>query len=227
MVDRRARFRRILLWVLAVVVPIVLVPGVSSLSVGFFARRGAALLSSVASRVAAAPLARASMFEPAPADVVLAAVSDVDSEPRQSAALVAERRQRTAPRDNGIAARRGARRIHVGPDLVRRAIPASGRPAASWTDRGADHPAGMMIASPGALAGTIQSGDIVFEAEGRSLASFEQLVAIVGQAYQKRAKIVSGRLWRRGEAWTITVEPGWIAAGGPKGALINTTAGGP
>jgi S1-C subfamily serine protease len=152
------------------------------------------------------------MFEPAPADVdVLAAVSDIDSEPRQSAALVAERRQRTAPRDNGIAARRGARRIHVGPDLVRRAIPASGRPAASWTDRGADHPAGMMIASPGALAGTIQPGDIVFEAEGRSLASFEQLVAIVGQAYQKRAKIVSGRLWRRGEAWTITVEPGWMA----------------
>jgi S1-C subfamily serine protease len=212
MVGRRARIRSVLARALAVVVPIVLVCGLSSLSVGFFARRGAAMLWSLASRLPESSLATASMLETAPADLdVLATVSDVAAVPRQSAVVVAEQRRRSVPHKDGIAARRGVHRIHVGPDMVRRALPVAARPVASWTDRGQDRPAGMMISSPGALAGTIQVGDILFEAEGRPFASFEHLVAIVGQAYQRRAKIVSGRLWRRGEVWTITVEPGWIA----------------
>jgi hypothetical protein len=200
MVGTRARFARLLVRALVVVVPIVVVPALASLSVGFLARRGAAVLLSLGSRVPAAT----------PPELELATLSDVAPAPRESAVVaVAEVRQRSGPRKDGAPGRRGARRIYVGPDLIRRAVPVSGRPAASWTNRGDDRPAGMLISNPGALAGTIQAGDIVFEAEGRSLESFEQLVAIVGQAYQRRAKVVSGRLWRRGEAWILTVEPGW------------------
>lgn len=104
---------------------------------------------------------------------------------------------------------RRPRRIFVGPEMIRRAIPASARPRSTWTDRSGDRPAGMLIQSPGVLSGTIVPGDVLFEAEGRPIASFEQLVAIVGQAYQRKSKYLSGRLYRKGETWAVTVEPGW------------------
>jgi hypothetical protein len=113
--------------------------------------------------------------------------------------------------------RSDARRIFVGPDLIRRALPASGRPVAVWTSRTDAHPAGMVISQPGSLAGTIRAGDILFEAEGAPLTSFEQMVAIVAQRYERGARFVSGRLFRGGEAWVVTVEPGWV--------IRNATAG--
>jgi hypothetical protein len=100
-------------------------------------------------------------------------------------------------------------RIFVGPDMIRRAIPASARPRSTWTDRSGDRPPGMLIQSPGVLSGTIVPGDVLFEAEGQPIASLEQLVAIVGQAYQRKSKYLSGRLYRKGETWAVTVEPGW------------------
>jgi hypothetical protein len=219
MVVPSARFARLLGRALVMVVPVALVPALASLSVGFLARRGAAILWSLSSRVPAASLVLASVVESTPPDLewLAASVSDVDPTQHESAVVAAaEPRARTGPHRDGIAGKRGAHRIHVGPDLIRRAVPASGRPTAAWTNRSEDHPAGMLISNPGALAGTIHAGDIVFEAEGRSLQSFEELVTIVGQAYQRRAKIVSGRLWRRGEPWTVTVEPGWAADAGAR-----------
>jgi hypothetical protein len=100
-------------------------------------------------------------------------------------------------------------RIFVGPDMIRCAIPTSARPRATWTDRSGDRPAGMLIQSPGVLAGTIVPGDVLFEAEGQPIASVENLVAIVGQAYQRKSKYLAGRLYRKGETWPVTVEPGW------------------
>jgi hypothetical protein len=100
-------------------------------------------------------------------------------------------------------------RIFVGPAMIRRAIPSSARPKSTWTDRSGDRPAGMLIQSGGVLSGTIVPGDVLFEAEGQPITSFEQLVATVGQAYQRKAKYLSGRLYRKGETWAVTVEPGW------------------
>ncbi len=100
-------------------------------------------------------------------------------------------------------------RIFVGPDMIRRALPPSARPTSTWTDRNGDRPAGMLIQSPGVLSGTIVPGDILFEAEGQPIASLESLVAIVGQAYQRKSKYLAGRLYRKGETWAVTVEPGW------------------
>jgi hypothetical protein len=213
-----ARLTRLLGRTLVVALPLALVPVLTSFGVGFFARRGAAILGTLASRVPAPGFVLAGALDAAPADLEwFAAASDPTSPPRSNAAIVAtEPRRRSAPQRDGVAGRRGAHHVHIGPDAIRRAVPVTGRPRAAWTNRSEDHPAGMLISNPGALAGTIQPGDIVFEAEGRSLESFEQLVAIVGQAYQRRARIVSGRLWRRGEPWTLTVEPGW-AVDTPKG----------
>jgi S1-C subfamily serine protease len=118
-------------------------------------------------------------------------------------------RARAAPH-RATVARKGVRKIFVSPEMIRRAVPASGRPAAAWSPRTAEHPAGMMISSPGALGGTILAGDVIYEAEGQALGSPEQLVSVVMQAYRRNARFVSGRLWRHGEAWVLTVEPGWV-----------------
>jgi hypothetical protein len=99
--------------------------------------------------------------------------------------------------------------VFVGPDSIKRAIPVTGRPTSAWTDRTVEHPAGLLIQSPGALRGVIEPGDILVEAEGQMLGSFEQLLATVRQAYERRAKRLSGRLFRRGDMVPVTVEPGW------------------
>src|SRR5258706_7698705 len=116
MVGHRARFGTLLVRALVVVVPVVLVPTASSLSVGYCARRGAALLWNLGSRVPAPSFALASTLEPVPAELeIFASVSDVASNALHGA--VAEPRQRSLLHKNVIAGRRGAHRIHVSPDL--------------------------------------------------------------------------------------------------------------
>jgi hypothetical protein len=105
--------------------------------------------------------------------------------------------------------RRARPSVFVGPDSIQRAIPVTGRPTSSWTSRTVEHPAGLLIQSPGALTGVIEAGDILVEAEGQALGSFEQLLATVRQAYEGRVKRLSGRLFRKGDLVALTVEPGW------------------
>jgi len=105
--------------------------------------------------------------------------------------------------------RRARSNVFVGPDSIQRAIPVAGRPTSSWTGRTLEHPAGLLIQSPGALSGVIEAGDILIEAEGQPLGSFEQLLATVRQAYERRVKRLSGRLFRKGDLVALTVEPGW------------------
>jgi S1-C subfamily serine protease len=109
----------------------------------------------------------------------------------------------------GATARRTRPSVFVGPDSIQRAIPSESRPTSSWTNRTAEHPAGLLIQSPGALSGVIEAGDILVEAEGQALGSFEQLLVTVKEAYERRAKRLSGRLFRRGDLVAVTVEPGW------------------
>jgi hypothetical protein len=107
------------------------------------------------------------------------------------------------------AAPRKPRRIFVGPELVRQATAPAARPRAQFVARSEQHPAGVAFQSAGALEGTVRAGDILVQAEGQPIVNFEQLVAVVGNAYERRARYVTGRLWRRGETYDVTVEPGW------------------
>ncbi len=126
------------------------------------------------------------------------------------------RNERAAPPTAGPTARRRAlispharANVFVGPDSIQRAIPVGGRPTSSWTHHTPEHPAGLLIQSPGALAGVIEPGDILVEAEGQALRSFEQLLVTVKQAYERRVKRLSGRIFRKGDLVPVTVEPGW------------------
>jgi hypothetical protein len=111
--------------------------------------------------------------------------------------------------ERNLLARRARPSVFVGPDSIKRAIPAASRPTSTWTERTAQHPAGLLIQSPGALRGVIEPGDILVEAEGQTLGSFEQLITAVKQAYERREKRLSGRIYRRGDFVPVTVEPGW------------------
>jgi hypothetical protein len=203
MIERRRALGKVLILTLALVAPLAIISVAMGWSVGPLARRGATMLRAFGARVpapsfAASALDAPSRSEDSPGDVFASVDREVSP------------RELVRPSRKTISARRNGRRIFVGPDMVRRALPPQARPVAGWVAASDGRPAGMLVSSPGALAGTIQAGDVVFEAEGRALASFEQLVAIVGRAYGQRAKFVSGRLWRRGEVWSVTVEPGWI-----------------
>jgi hypothetical protein len=113
----------------------------------------------------------------------------------------------TASRRPGM--RRARPNVFVGPESIQRAIPLTGRPTSAWTNRTPEHPAGLLIQSPGALAGVIEPGDILIEAEGQAIGSFEQLIVTVKQAYERRVKRLSGRLFRKGDIVPVIVEPGW------------------
>ena len=109
----------------------------------------------------------------------------------------------------GASTRRARPGVFVGPESIKRAIPTAGRPTSTWTNRTPEHPAGLLIQSPGALAGVIEPGDILVEAEGQALGSFEQLLVTVKEAYERRVNRLSGRLFRKGDLLPVTVEPGW------------------
>jgi hypothetical protein len=105
--------------------------------------------------------------------------------------------------------RRRDLRIFIGPTLVQKSVPLAARPRVAFVERGEGHPAGLAFQSVGALVGTIQPRDILIEAEGQPITGLELLVSVVGKSYEHRAKYLSGRLWRRGELFAVTVEPGW------------------
>lgn len=215
---------RLLFLLTAALSPLVLLPLLLSRSVDPLARVGARWLGQLCTRVPAsiAMVAKDRTAEPAAFALATAGGEpEVPGASRTEGSDVASsrgRRRWRGAREGRTAGGRArvepersdARRIFVGPDLIRRALPTSGRPVAEWTNRTDAHPAGMVISQPGSLAGTIRAGDILFEAEGAPLTSFEQVVAIVAQRYERGARFVSGRLFRGGEAWVVTVEPGWV-----------------
>jgi S1-C subfamily serine protease len=189
---------------LAALLPFVVLPWLLARSLGPLARAGAAWWRTVSSSISLswqAPLQ--------PPNDVLASISLASPDSTIIGQVFELARQSDKRNDGPRGRRQTSRRIFVGPEMIRRAVPLSGRPASSWAARTDDHPAGMIIQSPGVLAGTIRAGDVLTEAEGQPIASLEQLVSIVAKAYERKSKFLSGRLWRRGELWSVTVEPGW------------------
>jgi hypothetical protein len=214
----------------AAALPFALVPVLLTWSIGPMARTGARWFHLAADDLplaATEPIAPAAPPESDPRGDPAASIGG--DQVAQHGVIRQEHVDRHAPRPTYRAAAKGAsiasiagsfggerraeagKRTHVflGPESIQRAIPAPGRPTSSWTNRTAEHPAGLLIQTPGALTGVIESGDILFEAEGQPIGSFEQLVVTVKQAYERRVKRLSGRIFRKGDLVPVTVEPGW------------------
>jgi S1-C subfamily serine protease len=119
-------------------------------------------------------------------------------------------RSRPSPRSRS---RKKARRFHVPRAAVMRAMAQSSHPTARIVAEADDHPAGIAIISAGSLDGLLFAGDVITEVSGVPASSEQAVLAVVARAQQAGAKIVSGRVWRRGEYWTATAETPWSCDG--------------
>jgi hypothetical protein len=96
--------------------------------------------------------------------------------------------------------------LFVARSVVESAIRARRRPSGYAVPADGSHPAGVAVAGG---AGPLRAGDVITEVEGRPVRSVEDVIVAVGGAARAKAKAVSGRFWRGGEPWTITVETPW------------------
>lgn len=84
------------------------------------------------------------------------------------------------------------------------------RPTGSFVGQTAEHPAGLRLSGVAALGIGVQDGDILIEALGITPRAPGQIIAAVIEARAKQARFLSGKLWREGQTFPITVEQPYL-----------------
>jgi len=79
-------------------------------------------------------------------------------------------------------------------------------PSAAFVKASPEHPAGLVLGGVSALAGRLQDGDVLTEAAGQKATSVAQVVGIVLAARSRQASEISGRFYRAGVPFLLTVE---------------------
>ncbi len=79
------------------------------------------------------------------------------------------------------------------------------RPGGSQVAAGPGRPAGVRLTGVGALGVGLRDGDVLTHAAGAP-ASEGQVIGAVVRAHARKAKSMSGRIWRDGEFLNLTVE---------------------
>lgn len=98
------------------------------------------------------------------------------------------------------------RAIFVPRVVVERAIRAHHHPTGAAVGPSNSHPAGVGVSGG---AAPLQPGDVITDVNGHPVRSVEEIVVAVANALHTKPKAVSGRFWRGGEAYTVTVEIPW------------------
>jgi hypothetical protein len=84
------------------------------------------------------------------------------------------------------------------------------RPRGSFVGPAGKRPAGLLLAGVSSLGVGVADGDVLFEVEGVPATDEGTVVGIVLSARAHREKTVSGRVWRGGERWILTVEMPYV-----------------
>jgi len=79
-------------------------------------------------------------------------------------------------------------------------------PSAVFVKASPEHPAGLLLGGVSALGVGLQDGDILTEAAGQKATSVAQVVGIVLAARSRQASEISGRFYRAGVPFALTVE---------------------
>ena len=79
-------------------------------------------------------------------------------------------------------------------------------PSAVFVKAGTEHPAGLLLGGVSALGVGLQDGDILTEAAGQKATSVAQVVGLVLAARSRQASEISGRFYRGGVPFSLTVE---------------------
>jgi hypothetical protein len=83
-------------------------------------------------------------------------------------------------------------------------------PSAVFVKASAEHPAGLLLGGVSALGVGLQDGDILTEAAGQKATSVAQVVGIVLAARSREVSAISGRFYRRGVPFSLTVEQPYL-----------------
>jgi S1-C subfamily serine protease len=94
-----------------------------------------------------------------------------------------------------------------------RAMARGANPTAQIVAHTDDHPGGIAILTAGSLKGILYPGDVITDVGGVPAASAQAVISVVARAQQAGAKVVSGRIWRRGEYFVATAETPWSCDG--------------
>jgi len=79
-------------------------------------------------------------------------------------------------------------------------------PRAVFVKASAEHPAGLLLGGVSALGVGLQDGDVLTEAAGQKATSVAMVVGLVLAARSRQASVISGRFYRGGVAFLLTVE---------------------
>jgi hypothetical protein len=161
-----------------------------------FATRAAGRLGSLASMVASPPGER----------------REPDQQPdTDPAAPAADGNRSLAPSHRRPQKKR--HHLHVPRAAVVRAMARGANPTARIVAQTDDHPGGIAILTAGSLTGILYPGDVITDVGGVPAESEQAVISVVARAQQAGAKVVSGRIWRRGEYLVATAETPWSCDG--------------
>ena len=83
-------------------------------------------------------------------------------------------------------------------------------PSAVFVKASPEHPAGLLLGGVSALGVGLQDGDILTEAAGQKATSVAQIVGLVLAARSRQASEISGRFYRGGVPFSLTVEQPYL-----------------
>jgi hypothetical protein len=91
-------------------------------------------------------------------------------------------------------------------ELVERGV----RPRGSFVAPAAERPAGLLLNNVSALGIGLEDGDVLIEALGSPALDAATVIQAVVAARAQQARYLTGKIWRRGEVLSITVEQPYL-----------------
>lgn len=142
-------------------------------------------------------------FEPPAVEL---AASSVVSEPAPIAALAAPTGAKGTKKTRKASRAAPVRALRISADTVLRLANGGARPRGVPVKAQGQRPEGILLLGVSGLGVGLRDGDVLVEAAGQPALAVSNVVHAVIAARANRAKEISGRFWRDGELWTLTVE---------------------
>lgn len=170
----------------------------------------AALAERAARGVVAALLSLTAPLTPAPSE----ATPPQETEPALDLAAVVGAPLAASKAGSGRTARPALpakpKALFVSAESVLRLSKSAAQPSGTFVARTEQHPAGIRLVGVAALGIGVQDGDILVDAMGIPARARGEIIGAIIEARARRAKALSGTLWRAGHTFTITVEQPYL-----------------
>ena len=188
------RFARTLAATIALGAPFVLVAAFASSLVTPLTAAGVAVLLRVTAPLVAKP----------------AAPLELEPVTNAPVALTFETTTKATRRGGKAPAKPKPSALFVSEAVVLELARSAARPSGAFVQATEQHPAGLRLTGVAALGVGLHDGDILIEALGATPRAPEQVIGAVIEARAKRARFLTGTVWRAGQTFRITVEQPYL-----------------